>query len=90
MKSDCLDGNEAAARVAYALSEAVAIYPITPASPMGEHADAWAAAGQQNLWGAVPDIVEMQSEGGAAGTLHGCAADRRTRHDVHRSRRGCC
>ncbi len=71
MSSDCLDGNEAAARVAYALSEAVAIYPITPASPMGEHADAWAAAGQQNLWGAVPDIVEMQSEGGAAGTLHG-------------------
>jgi pyruvate-ferredoxin/flavodoxin oxidoreductase len=71
MTSDCLDGNEAAARVAYALSEAVAIYPITPASPMGEFADAWAAAGQQNLWGAVPDIVEMQSEGGAAGTLHG-------------------
>jgi len=71
MTSDCLDGNEAAARVAYALSEAVAIYPITPASPMGEHADAWAAAGLENLWGAVPDIVEMQSEAGAAGTLHG-------------------
>lgn len=71
MTSDCLDGNEAAARVAYALSEAVAIYPITPASPMGEHADAWAAAGRPNLWGAVPEIVEMQSEGGAAGTLHG-------------------
>ena len=71
MNSDCLDGNEAAARVAYALSEAVAIYPITPASPMGEHADAWAAAGQPNLWGAVPDVVEMQSEAGAAGTLHG-------------------
>ena len=71
MKSDCLDGNEAAAQVAYALSETVAIYPITPASPMGEHADAWAAAGRENLWGAVPDIVELQSEGGAAGTLHG-------------------
>ena len=71
MNSDCLDGNEAAARVAYALSEAVAIYPITPASPMGEHADAWAAVGRENLWGAVPDVVEMQSEGGAAGTLHG-------------------
>src|SRR5436305_1727969 len=67
----CLDGNEAAARVAYALSEVIAIYPITPASPMGEHADDWAAAGRANLWGAVPDVVEMQSEGGAAGALHG-------------------
>ncbi len=68
-----LDGNEAAARVAYACSEIVAIYPITPASPMGEHADAWAAAGQPNLWGTVPEVVEMQSEAGAAGTLHGAA-----------------
>ncbi len=67
----CIDGNEAAARVAYALSETVAIYPITPASPMGEQADAWAAAEQPNLWGVVPAIVEMQSEGGAAGALHG-------------------
>ncbi len=67
----CVDGNEAAARVAYALSEVVAIYPITPASPMGEHADDWAAAGKANLWGAVPDVVEMQSEAGAAGALHG-------------------
>ena len=67
----CMDANEAAARVAYALSEVVAIYPITPASPMGEHADDWAAAGRPNLWGAVPDVVEMQSEGGAAGALHG-------------------
>jgi Pyruvate flavodoxin/ferredoxin oxidoreductase, thiamine diP-bdg len=48
---ECLDGNEAAARVAYALSEMVALYPITPASPMGEHADAWAATGRPNLWG---------------------------------------
>jgi pyruvate-ferredoxin/flavodoxin oxidoreductase len=69
--SSCLDGNEATARVAYALSEVVAIYPITPASPMGESADAWAAAGRPNLWGAVPEVIEMQSEGGAAGTLHG-------------------
>ncbi len=69
--SACLDGNEAAARVAYKLSEVVAIYPITPASPMGEHADAWSAASQPNVWGAVPDILEMQSEAGAAGTLHG-------------------
>jgi pyruvate-ferredoxin/flavodoxin oxidoreductase len=66
-----VDGNEAAARVAYALSEVVAIYPITPASPMGELADAWSAAGRPNLWGTVPEVVEMQSEAGAAGTLHG-------------------
>ncbi len=67
----CIDGNEAATRVAYALSEVVAIYPITPASPMGESSDAWAAAERPNLWGAVPQIVEMQSEAGAAGALHG-------------------
>jgi pyruvate-ferredoxin/flavodoxin oxidoreductase len=67
----CIDGNEAAARVAYALSEVIAIYPITPASPMGEHADDWAAAGKPNLWGLTPDVVEMQSEAGAAGALHG-------------------
>ncbi|WP_219942864.1 pyruvate:ferredoxin (flavodoxin) oxidoreductase [Iamia sp. SCSIO 61187] len=67
----CVDGNEAAARVAYALSEVVALYPITPASPMGEHCDDWAAAGRGNLWGDVPDVVEMQSEAGAAGALHG-------------------
>src|SRR5262245_58794000 len=67
----CIDGNEAAARVAYALSEVVSIYPITPASPMGEHADDWAARGRTNLWGAVPDVIEMQSEAGAAGALHG-------------------
>jgi pyruvate-ferredoxin/flavodoxin oxidoreductase len=67
----CMDGNEAAALVAYALSEVIAIYPITPASPMGEHADAWAATERRNLWGAVPEVVEMQSEAGAAGALHG-------------------
>jgi pyruvate-ferredoxin/flavodoxin oxidoreductase len=67
----CVDGNEAAARVAYSLSEVIAIYPITPASPMGEHADDWAAQGRPNLWGEVPEIVEMQSEAGAAGALHG-------------------
>ena len=71
MPSACIDGNEAAARVAYALSEVVAIYPITPASPMGEFADAWAAADQPNRWGGVPDVMEMQSEAGAAGVLHG-------------------
>jgi pyruvate-ferredoxin/flavodoxin oxidoreductase len=67
----CVDGNEAAARIAYACSEVIAVYPITPASQMGEHADDWSAAGRRNLWGAVPDVIEMQSEGGAAGALHG-------------------
>jgi pyruvate-ferredoxin/flavodoxin oxidoreductase len=71
MPSTSIDGNEAAARVAYALSEVVAIYPITPASPMGELADTWAAADRPNVWGGVPDIVEMQSEAGAAGAMHG-------------------
>jgi pyruvate-ferredoxin/flavodoxin oxidoreductase len=70
-----VDGNEAAARVAYALSEVVAIYPITPASPMGEHADEWAARRQPNLWGVVPEVVEMQSEAGAAGALHGAVIE---------------
>ncbi len=69
----CLDGNEAAARVAYALSEVVAIYPITPASPMSELADQWAGMGRVNLLGTVPTIVEMQSEAGAAGAVHGAA-----------------
>jgi len=67
----CIDGNEAAASVAYALSELVTLYPITPSSPMGEHADAWASAGRTNLWGMVPRVVQMQSEAGAAGALHG-------------------
>jgi pyruvate-ferredoxin/flavodoxin oxidoreductase len=66
-----IDGNEAVARVAYRLNEVIAIYPITPASPMGEWADAWAAEGRPNLWGSVPSVVELQSEGGAAGTVHG-------------------
>jgi pyruvate-ferredoxin/flavodoxin oxidoreductase len=68
---EAIDGNEAAARVAYALSEVIAIYPITPASPMAEHSDDWSAAGRPNLWGQVPDVIQMQSEGGAAGALHG-------------------
>jgi len=66
-----VDGNEAAASVAYRASEVIAIYPITPSSTMGELADEWAAAGQPNLWGAVPQVVEMQSEGGVAGAVHG-------------------
>src|SRR6188474_1562945 len=66
-----VDGNEAAASVAHRLSEVIAIYPITPSSTMGELADAWSAEGRPNLWGAVPEVVEMQSEGGAAGAVHG-------------------
>jgi pyruvate-ferredoxin/flavodoxin oxidoreductase len=66
-----LDANEAVASVAYRLNEFFAIYPITPSSPMAEFADEWSAAGKKNLWGAVPGVVEMQSEGGAAGALHG-------------------
>ncbi len=66
-----LDGNEAAAQVAYQLSEVVAIYPITPSSAMGEWADQWATQRRPNMWGTVPTVVEMQSEGGAAGALHG-------------------
>ena len=66
-----VDGNEAAARVAHKLAEVIAIYPITPASAMGELADAWSANSGRNLWGQVPEIVEMQSEAGAAGAVHG-------------------
>jgi pyruvate-ferredoxin/flavodoxin oxidoreductase len=66
-----VDGNEAAASVAYRLNEVIAIYPITPSSTMGELADQWKADGAANIWGTVPDVVEMQSEGGAAGALHG-------------------
>ena len=80
---ECLDGNEAAARVAYALSEVISIYPITPASPMAEYCDDWSAAGQPNLWGAVPDVVEMQSEAGAAGRAARRAPEGRAGDDVH-------
>ncbi|HEY0736093.1 MAG TPA: pyruvate:ferredoxin (flavodoxin) oxidoreductase [Herpetosiphonaceae bacterium] len=66
-----IDGNEAAATVAYKLSDMIAIYPITPATPMGEQADAWAATRTPNLWGTVPQVIEMQSEAGAAGVIHG-------------------
>ena len=66
-----IEGNEAVATIAHALSEVIAIYPITPSTPMGELADAWSAAERPNLWGTVPLVVEMQSEGGAAGAIHG-------------------
>ena len=66
-----IDGNEAAAFVAHKLNEVIAIYPITPSSPMGEWSDEWSALGKKNLWGTVPHVIEMQSEGGAAGAVHG-------------------
>src|SRR5689334_11887064 len=66
-----LDGNEAVASVAHRLSEVIAIYPITPATAMGELSDEWSAHGRRNLWGMVPRVVEMQSEAGAAGAVHG-------------------
>ncbi|HKY44338.1 MAG TPA: pyruvate:ferredoxin (flavodoxin) oxidoreductase [Pyrinomonadaceae bacterium] len=66
-----IDGNEAAAYVAYKTNEVIAIYPITPSSPMGESADAWSAADEKNIWGMRPLVREMQSEGGAAGVVHG-------------------
>ncbi|MCS7261404.1 MAG: pyruvate:ferredoxin (flavodoxin) oxidoreductase, partial [Anaerolineae bacterium] len=65
------DGNEATAYVAHHVSEVIAIYPITPSSPMGEWADLWSAQGEPNIWGTVPLVIEMQSEGGAAGAVHG-------------------
>ncbi|MBP6179880.1 MAG: pyruvate:ferredoxin (flavodoxin) oxidoreductase [Anaerolineales bacterium] len=66
-----IDGNEATASVAHRLSEVIAIYPITPSSAMGEFADEWTSKGKKNLWGTVPAVIEMQSEGGAAGAVHG-------------------
>ena len=66
-----IDGNEATASVAHRLSEVIAIYPITPSSGMGEFADEWSAKGKKNLWGTTPLVIELQSEGGAAGAVHG-------------------
>lgn len=70
-KQIMMDGNEAAAYIAHKTNEVIAIYPITPSSPMGEHADAWSSEGRENIWGTVPTVCEMQSEGGAAGAIHG-------------------
>ncbi len=70
-KFKTMDANEAVAHVAYRLNEVIAIYPITPSSPMGEWADQWASEGVPNIWGTVPHVAEMQSEGGAAGAVHG-------------------
>ena len=70
-ETQMIDGNEAAAHVAHRLSETIAIYPITPSSTMAELADEWSAHGKKNIWGGVPEVVQLQSEGGAAGTVHG-------------------
>ena len=70
-KCKTMDGNEAVAHVAYRLNEVIVIYPITPSSPMGEWADQWASENLPNIWGTIPHVVEMQSEGGAAGAVHG-------------------
>src|SRR5512142_1492674 len=66
-----IDGNEAAAYVAHKVNEVIAIYPITPSSPMGEWSDQWSSEGKPNIWGTIPLVIEMQSEAGAAGALHG-------------------
>ncbi|HTG86582.1 MAG TPA: hypothetical protein VL907_06100, partial [Pyrinomonadaceae bacterium] len=66
-----VDGNEAAASVAFRVTEAIAIFPITPSSPMAELCEEWANRGKTNLWGVIPEVAAMQSEGGAAGALHG-------------------
>ena len=77
-----IDGNEAVAMVAHKLSEVIAIYPITPSTPMGELADAWSAAGRANIWGTTPLVAEMQSEGGAAGAIHGALTTARWRRPL--------
>jgi hypothetical protein len=79
-----LDGNEAVARVAYRLSEVCAIYPITPSSPWGNGPMPGPPKGQPNIWGTVPSVVEMQSEGGAAGAVHGALQAGSPHHHLHR------
>ena len=76
-----MDGNTAAAHVAYAFTEVAGMYPITPSSPMADQVDQWSALHQKNIFGTEVKVVEMQSEAGAAGTVHGC---RRADHHVHR------
>src|SRR5512136_854831 len=66
-----MDGNEAVASVAHKTNEVIAIYPITPSSNMGEWADQWSSEKRPNLWGTIPSVIEMQSEGGASGAVHG-------------------
>ena len=75
-----MDGNQAAADVAYAFTEVATIYPITPSSPMAEHVDAWSAHGRKNLFGQPVKLVEMQSEAGAIGAVHGASEAGSTSH----------
>ena len=79
-----MDGNTAVAHVAYRVNEVCAIYPITPSSTMAELADQWSAEGVRNIWGNVPVVQEMQSEGGAAGAVHGALQSGATDDDLHR------
>ena len=84
-----VDGNEAAASVAYRASETIAIYPITPSSPMAELCDEWASRKKPNLWGAIPEVAEMQSEGGRGRRRPRRAAGGRARRPRSRPRRAC-
>lgn len=83
-KTMTIDGNTAASHVAYAFSDVAAIYPITPSSPMAEVGDEWAAFGRKNLFGQTMRVAEMQSEGGAAGAVHGSLAARRFNQHLYR------
>ena len=78
-----IDGNTAVAHVAHPTNEVIAIYPITPSSPMGEIADAKSAAGEKNLWDTIPAISELQSEGGASGAVHGATGCRRFDYNIY-------
>ena len=78
------DGNQAAAHISYMFSEVAAIYPITPSSTMAEYVDEWAAAGRKNIFGETVLVQEMQSEGGAAGAVHGSLSSRCADYNVHR------
>lgn len=83
-KMKSMDGNNAAAHVSYAFSEVAAIYPITPSSPMADFVDQWSANGLKNIFGTRVKVVEMQSEAGAAGAVHGSSGRRRPDHHLHR------
>ncbi len=85
-----MDGNEAVASVAHRTNEVIAIYPITPSSIMGELADEWSAKGKKNIWGTIPSVAEMQSEGGAAGAVHGALQAGALTTTFTASARACC
>ena len=84
-----MDGNTAAAHVAYAYTEVAGIYPITPSSPMADTVDQWSAAGQKNIFGSTVKVVEMESEAGAAGTVHGSLAAAVPKRRFHRDGGAC-